>query len=167
MTTLWLNVKLILGLLFIVFLAYYSIRLLGRKTAGFLRGRAIRTVQVQSLGPGKSLHVLVVDGKSVLILGVSSQVECIARFDEEPLARKLIEEAEQRESGLGIPGGVRAGWSAGLRGLRRPQSSETPFANVLDERLRSIRSSRERIYGSHYADRDADVERRPDKDGRS
>lgn len=141
----WLNVKLIAGLLFIIALAYYSIRLLGRQTAALSRNRFIKIVSAQPLGQNKSLQVVVIDDKTVLVLGVASQIDCVARFDDRDLAEKLLSETRTRDFPTRLPfGWISEYFQTRARGRGKRQVSD--FADVLNDRMRSIRDTREREY---------------------
>lgn len=81
--------ELMISLLFIIALAVVSIRLLGKKALALSSNRYVRVVAAQSLGQNKSLHTVIVDEKTVLLVGVGTHVELVARFDDEQLAEKL------------------------------------------------------------------------------
>lgn len=146
----WNDVKLIFSLLFILALAYACIRLLGRRAAGFAHQRIVRVVSALPLGGGnKTLQVVVVDEKTVLLLGVGANIECVGRFDDPELAGKLT---AQTTAGSVLPWApaVIAGLAARLRG--RPQDAGTDkgaraggpdFARMLSSRLEGAMERRE------------------------
>ena len=95
MSAFWSDFKLILSLAFIVALAYVSIRLLGKRASRLGGQRAVRIVAALPLGANKTLQVVVVDEKAVLLLGVGANIENVARFDDPELAAKLLRQADE------------------------------------------------------------------------
>jgi flagellar protein FliO/FliZ len=146
----WNDVKLILSLLFILALAYACIRLLGRRSAGFSRQRVVRVVTALPLGgANRTLQVVVVDEKTVLLLGVGANIECVGRFDDPDLARRLL---EQTVSASALPFTPTAISKLVSRLKGRPQNAGTDkgsrargpdFAKVLSVRLAEAMERRE------------------------
>lgn len=129
MTGAWAEIKVLLSLAFVVSLAYIAMRALGRKSALVSPGvGAVQNVGAVPLAPGKSLQVVVVDRRTVLILGVAAHVECVARFDDPDLAEKLLAEAVRTRFAF-LPGALSARWRTGR--TVRPGG----FADLLRERL--------------------------------
>ena len=128
----WTEIKLLLSLAFVVLLAYAAIRMLGRKSAVLSAGVGpVQNVGALPLGPGKSLQVVVVDRRTVLILGIAANVECVARFDDADLAERLLAGANGTRRAF-LPPALSA-W----RRARRPARPADGFADLLRERLRA------------------------------
>lgn len=146
----WNDVKLIFSLLFILALAYASIRLLGRRSAGFAHQRLVRVVTALPLGgANRTLQVVVVDEKTVLLLGAGANVECVGRFDDPDLARRLLEQSASASALPFAPSAVSRLLSR-LKGRPREfgEDKESPargpdFAKVLSARLEEAMEKRE------------------------
>lgn len=135
---------LIVSLLLICVLAYVSIRLLGRRAAGFGSHRLVRITSATSLGQHKSLQTVVVDGKTVLLLGVGSHVECVARFDDPDLAERMLR-GYGDDDALAL---VKPAFSW-LFSLRRKkftgQDDGLPFESQLFDRLETLKNRRQQV----------------------
>jgi flagellar protein FliO/FliZ len=132
----WSYVKDVLAFIFVLGLAYYALRLLGKRTVGSARHKAVRVMSGQSLGTGKSLHVVVVGEKTVLLLGVGTNVECVGRFDDPELAAQVLMDAGP------------AAMTRRVSWLRRgsvplfARSKEGDFNRVLGDLLQDVRGRR-------------------------
>ena len=127
----WTEIKLLLSLAFVVLLAYGAIRMLGRKSALLSASVGpLQTVGALPLAPGKSLQVVVVDRRTVLILGIAANIECVARFDDAHLAERLLADLERTRPAF-VPRALSAWWRT-RRSLRSDR-----FADLLRERLRA------------------------------
>ena len=84
------GLKMILSLGLIALLAYYTIRLLGRRNFKQSGNQLIKVVSGHLLAPNKHLQVVIVDDKTVLLLGVGANVECVARFDDQDFAQRML-----------------------------------------------------------------------------
>ncbi len=136
---------LIVSLLLICVLAYVSIRLLGKRTAGFGSNRLVRITSAASLGQHKSLQTVVVDGKTVLLLGVGSNVECVARFDDPDLAERLLRGGGD-DAALALVKPAFS-WLASLRSKRSLGRDAGPsFERQLFDRLETLKTRRQQVY---------------------
>ncbi|MHB1627315.1 MAG: FliO/MopB family protein [Bacilli bacterium] len=142
---------LIVSLLLICVLAYVSIRLLGKRAAGFGSHRLVRIASTTSLGQHKSLQTVVVDGKTVLLLGVGSNVECVARFDDPDLAERLLRGGGD-DAALAL---VRPAfsWLASLRSKSPLGRDAGPsFEKQLFDRLETLKTRRQQVYSDTIRD---------------
>ena len=134
----WTEIKLLLSLAFVVLLAYAAIRMLGRKSAVLSAGVGpVQNVGALPLGPGKSLQVVVVDRRTVLLLGIAANVECVARFDDAQLADRLLAEVDRTRPGF-LVRALSNWWRT-----RRPTRPDG-FADLLRERLRASERQQDR-----------------------
>ena len=83
--------SLLLSLVFIIVLVIVSIRLLGRQSGMKLNQQLVRVVSVLPLGTNKSLQVIIIGSKRILVVGVGNQVEPLASFEDEELAAELMQ----------------------------------------------------------------------------
>lgn len=113
--------KVVFALFVIVPLAYFTARFYGRRSGYGAARRIVRLLEVTSLGTGRSLCVVELPGKRLLVLGVTAQqIRVLAELTDPD----LIDEALRTRS---------AGESAGFAGLlRRIEGS----SEVVDERQR-------------------------------
>ncbi len=137
--------ELIVSLLLICALAYVSIRLLGKRAAGFGSNRLVRITSATSLGQHKSLQTVVVDGKTVLLLGVGSHVECVARFDDPDLAERLLRGGGD-DAALALVKPAFS-WLLSLRAKKSiGRDNGQPFENQLLDRLETLKTRRQQVY---------------------
>ena len=141
MSAFWSDFKLILSLAFIVALAYVSIRLLGKRASRLGGQRAVRIVAALPLGANKTLQVVVVDEKAVLLLGVGANIENVARFDDPELAAKLLRQADEPA----LPGlsGQPFAWLSDRARSAGGGAGRTDFAQMLKARLSDMVGKRE------------------------
>lgn len=130
-------------LLFIIALAYYSIRWLGFRAQKTLHNPLVRQVATLSLGQNKTLQVVVVDEKTVLILGVGSSIEPIAQLDDPDLAYRLLLDQEKRLTpNLAVPfGRIVHGVTERVK-RKGKQGNEPNFADLLKHHLTTIKDRR-------------------------
>ncbi len=131
-------------LLFIIALAYYSIRWLGVRGQKALHNPLIRQVAALSLGQNKTLQVVVVDEKTVLILGVCASIEPIAQLDDADLARRLLLDQEKRMTQTKLTVSVERlvqGVAKHLQHKER-QGNEPDFADLLKRHLSTVKDRR-------------------------
>ena len=83
--------SLLLSLVFIIVLVIVSIRLLGRQSGMRVNQRLVRVVAVIPLGTNKTLQVIVVGVKRIIVVGVGNQIEQLANFEDEELAGELLQ----------------------------------------------------------------------------
>ena len=83
--------SLLLSLVFIIVLVIVSIRLLGRQSGMRVNQRLVRVVAVIPLGTNKTLQVVVVGLKRIIVVGVGNQIEQLANFEDEELASELLQ----------------------------------------------------------------------------
>ncbi len=142
-------VELILSLLFIIVLAIVSIRLLGRKALTLSSNRYVRVVAAQTLGQNKALHTVIVDDKTVLLIGVGTHVELVARFDDEELAQKLTKGDQRNDtaSSLLVPAFTWLTAKLHKDKTGEPQGSQTDFSVFLKERFEALQSKRREVLG--------------------
>lgn len=124
----------VLSFCFILVLAYYTIRLLGKRVpSAHGRSRVLRIVSAHPLGQNKTLQVVVFDEKTVLLLGVGSDVSCVARFDDEELVARLTR--TQRESQIVEPA---FSWLQNRLQKQGALTDEAAFSELLSNRIDGI-----------------------------
>lgn len=134
----WTEIKLLLSLVFVVVLAYGAIRALGRKSALLSASFGpVQNVGALPIAPGKSLQVVVVDRRTVLILGIAANIDCVARFDDADLAERLLALVDGTRRAF-LPPALSAWWRK-----RRPVRPDG-FADLLRERLRAREGPQDR-----------------------
>ncbi|PWI58198.1 flagellar biosynthetic protein FliO [Sulfoacidibacillus thermotolerans] len=141
----------LLSLLFIIFLAIVSIRLLGKKTLDLSGNRYVRIISAQSLGQNKSLHTVVVDDKTVLLVGVGTHVELVARFDDTALAEKLLAADKGRRETANSMFYPAFSWlDAKWRKVRSVDQDEVKpdFSVFLRDRFELLKSKRQEALGA-------------------
>ncbi|OPG15666.1 FliO/MopB family protein [Ferroacidibacillus organovorans] len=132
------TLRYVLSFFFILVLAYYSIRLLGKRVPSAQgRSRVLRVVSAHPLGQNKTLQVVVFDEKTVLLLGVGSDVSCVARFDDEELVARLTR--TQRESQIVEPA---FSWMRNRLQKNRALSDEAAFSELLSKRIDGMKQYR-------------------------
>ncbi len=124
----WTEIKLLLSLLLVVLIAYATIRILGRRPALSARTGPLQNVAVLPLAPGKTLQVVVLDERIVLVLGIAANVECVARFDDPDLAEKLL-------SGAGVPPVFFPRFLSRWRQKKGWFPEQSAFVDILRDRL--------------------------------
>jgi flagellar biogenesis protein FliO len=167
MDSFMISLQLIGSLLLIVFLAYVSLRLIGRRTGMVQSQGVIRLVHTQALGQNKSIHALVIDEKTVLLVGAGSQIETLARFDDEQLAQKLLAAQDRSLLGAGqaLPAIVKL-WM-GKRRPKRARDSETgEFAALFKTRLDDLSQRRTERLSDFEPARSEEQRLAPDDDAR-
>ena len=90
--------SLLLSLVFIIVLVIVSIRLLGRQSGMRVNQRLVRVVAVIPLGTNKTLQVIVVGIKRIIVVGVGNQIEQLANFEDEDLANELLQASSYTSS---------------------------------------------------------------------
>ncbi len=87
----------LLGIAFILYLAYISTKLLGRKYS-FKNGggRKIKIIDSVSLGQGKTILIVQTGGKTFLIGAASESVNLISELDSDEFPQEIA----QSESGI-------------------------------------------------------------------
>ncbi len=83
--------SLLLSLVFIVVLVIVSIRLLGRQSGMRVNQQLVRVVAVIPLGTNKTMQVIVLGAKRIIVVGVGNQIEQLANFEDEELANDLMQ----------------------------------------------------------------------------
>ncbi len=148
--------SLLLSLVFIIVLVIISIRLLGRQSGIRLQQRLVRVVAVLPLGSNKSLQVVVLGEKRILVIGVSSHVEPVSDFEDQELAQSLLQSVPSSASTIlgerWLKGLTRA-WQTvrkgkeSLRKKRQVNRQNVDYNNgdewsSVQERLESLRKRR-------------------------
>lgn len=140
MTSFYTGLDMVVSVVLIVGLAYYSIRLLGRRSGGRAANQLIRVVSAQSLGANKTLQVVVVDEKTVLLVGVGANVDCLARFDDQEMATRLLAtSASKRLPVSSLP----FSWIKDKLSARRAPDGD--FSAFLATRMERLKGDRTRV----------------------
>ncbi len=134
----------LLVLLFIIALAYYSIRWLGFRGQKALHNPLVRQVATLPLGQNKTLQVVVVDEKMILILGVSGNIEPLAQLDDPDLAHRLLLDQEKRMSPTKLTVPLERLVQAVAKRMQRnvKQGNEPDFAVLLKRHLTTVKDRR-------------------------
>lgn len=162
MGSIGLSMQVIGSLLLIVLLAYGSIRFLGRK-AGVMNSHAlIKMVHSQQMGQNKSIHALVIDEKTVLIVGAGSQLETLARFDDADLAKRLLDQQTRQLFN------AEGAWPKALTWLqrrgfikRKQEDEQQVFSALVKRRLDDLSALRREQFSQ--LDEQHGKEQQPDK----
>jgi len=146
------------SLLVIIFLAYMTIRLLGRKTGAFGGHPLIRLVHSQALGPNKSVHAIVVDEKTVLLIGSGSTLETLARFDDEELAKRLLLPAHPMWQTRKTVPAILAALGNRMTSARKGTEQDREFSLLVKKRLNDLSDKRAQAF-SELSDDDTEGSR--------
>ncbi|MCY0875299.1 MAG: flagellar biosynthetic protein FliO [Firmicutes bacterium] len=143
MGTIGLSMQVIGSLLLIIFLAYFSIRFLGRRSGMMNSHALIKVAHSQQLGQNKSVHAIVVDEKTVLLIGAGAHLETLARFDDPDLAERLL--AQQNGQLLAGEGSAvkLVAWLRERTARRKSgKAQEDAFSTLVRQRLEDLQKSR-------------------------
>ncbi|PQD95856.1 flagellar biosynthesis protein FliZ [Pradoshia eiseniae] len=83
--------KMIFALLFVVILLFVLLKLVNKKSRGYSTGKMIQNLGGASLGGNRSLQVVRV-GEKILVLGVGENVQLLDLVEEEKEFNRLIDE---------------------------------------------------------------------------
>jgi len=149
------------SLIVIIVIAVVGIRFLGRKSTGFGTHPLFRVVHAQTLGANKSVYAMVIDEKTVLLIGAGSTIETLAQFDDPEFAHKLLQPTR--------PGWQPGGWANQVarvitsnRGRPRKDDSRSDFAGIVRERMREMSNQRARALSELARDQDGKSSSRKD-----
>lgn len=155
------GLQVIFSLVVIIVIAVVGIRFLGRKSTGFGTHPLFRVVHAQTLGPNKSVYAMVIDEKTVLLIGAGSTIETLAQFDDPEFAHKLLQPTR--------PGWQSGGWANQLarvitadRGRPQKEDKRSDFAGIVRDRMREMSAQRARALSELARSEDSESDARQD-----
>ena len=87
--------KMIFALLFVIILLFLLLKLVNKKSRGYSTGKMIQNLGGASLGGNRSLQVVRV-GEKILVLGVGENVQLLDLVEEEREFNRLIDEYNEK-----------------------------------------------------------------------
>lgn len=140
--TIWLLLKVILFLIFIIGLFFFIMKIISRNNR-YLLGRTIRSLGGVPLGTNKSIQVVEIGG-TLYIVGVGENVQLIDKIDDADKASQL---AVMLTASPAVPSGL-GEWLNKLR--KRPADGEEielppSFQQVFHSKLQQVASRKQRV----------------------
>lgn len=134
-------IKMIFALLFVICLLFLLLKFVGKKSRGFHRGQMIQNMGGAPLGGNRSLQVVRV-GEKILVLGVGENVQLLDLIDDEKEYNRMIDEFN--ESSEPISAGLAPKWLQGRKGMRGTEIQS--FAGQLSAQLEGMKAERKVLY---------------------
>ncbi len=94
--TAWDFIKMLFALGFIIFLIYVLLKFVTKKNRVFQQGQAIVNLGGTNLGQNKSVQIVKV-GKRVLVVGVGESITLLKEIDDEQESKGIIEDFEKKQ----------------------------------------------------------------------
>lgn len=144
---LWSFVKLIGALAFVIFLMLVLLRLFTNRSKAFRQNRTIENIGGVSLGPNRSVQIVRV-GEKLLVVGVGENVQLLKEIDTEEEIEQLITKHEQQLERLDVPMTKFANW-LGRKATRRKvetTTEEVEFSSVLRKQLEDVSESQKKVH---------------------
>lgn len=140
----WQIVKLIVGLVLVLGLVYFVLKLLGKRNGFNQQTNILRNVGGISVGANKSVQIIRVGSKYYLV-GVGDNVELLQEVDDPETVEQLKEQRAEKDSD-GLPF-----FSKG-KNEKAGKSSGESFNQLFARELKSIRKNRQDLIQKHKDD---------------
>ena len=144
--TAWDFLKMIFALGFILFLIYVLLKFVTKKNRVFQQGQAIVNLGGTNLGQNKSVQIVKV-GNRVLVVGVGESITLLKEIEDEQERRSIIEDYEKKQDMVLDSKGLFEKFTSTLvqqtKGKKINSSSNTPvFSSKLNEQLQKMKEER-------------------------
>ncbi|WP_413381583.1 flagellar biosynthetic protein FliO [Alkalihalobacillus sp. 1P02AB] len=148
--------KLFLAFGFIVFIIYFGLRFINKRTQNFRSSHYLQNMSGVSLGANRSIQLVRV-GDKLLIVGVGETIQLLKEIEDEVEINKIISQHEQHLNKMtDVPVEKGFNWLKetmfGERALHSKQSlnnrEHDDFKQVLDNQLKEVSSSQKKLYDS-------------------
>mgnify|MGYP000857556695 CR=1 FL=1 len=89
----------LLAFIAVLLLCYYTTRFLGKKMSGGIKNKNMRIVETLSLGPDRSLYLILVGNKHFLFFSSKKGLEFVSEIDAE-IQTEVTEKPEESETAV-------------------------------------------------------------------
>lgn len=137
--TVWIFVKMILALAFVIALIYILLRFVNSKTKAAGDGRAVQNIGGVGVASNRSVQLVKV-GDRILVVGVGDTVTLLKEIDEPKAVEQLAE-----ESNIAPMDGTFKKLKDFIKNNGK-KGKQPPFAKILENRLKTIREERKQAY---------------------
>lgn len=144
--TAWDFIKMLFALGFIIFLIYVLLKFVTKKNRVFQQGQAIVNLGGTNLGQNKSVQIVKV-GKRVLVVGVGESITLLKEIDDEQESKGIIEDFEKKqELVIDSKDIFQKLTSAIVQQTKGKKTNSNPpvFSTKLNEQLQKIKEDRTR-----------------------
>jgi flagellar protein FliO/FliZ len=139
-------IKMFGALAFVLFLIYLLLKFITKRNQIFQKGQAIVNLGGTSLGQSKSIQMVKV-GNRVLVVGVGESISLLKEIDDEQESKQLIEEFERKQEQIVEPKDFIQQISNFLNQstkVIRANKKETTFSSSFKEELEKVKKERKK-----------------------
>jgi len=137
-------IKMLVALGFVLFLIYFLVKFVTKRNRLFNQGQSIVNLGGTSVGPNKSVQMIKV-GSRVLVLGIGDSITLLKEIDDELESKQLIEEYVNKQEQVIEPKDIVNKVSSILMKYNRKSSnneSKVTFSSEFQEQMALLKQNR-------------------------
>lgn len=134
--------KFLFALVLIIFLIFWLLKFINKQTKSIQNNRFIQTLGGVGLGPNRSVQVVKI-GKKVMVLGVGDNVQLLGEISDEAEFEEIIEASTQTSS---LNPMKNAAFSDIINKILQQEDKGTSFKKTLESQLTGLKEKRQELF---------------------